>query len=202
MTEISRNVIQKAFEFSVDLMTEMGEFVRARSDGGFAIHRKADGSLVTEVDLLVEREIRDRIRTRWPDHSIEGEEDGLESRSSEYRWLVDPIDGTMSFRHGVPLLGTILALIWRNRSAVGVINLPGLRRCYSAGRGLGTHLNGRRLQLSDVAADEISGELMAVGDRQQFERAGLAGCFDALMSAHSWVRTYTDCFGTRIGIKQ
>jgi hypothetical protein len=43
---------------------------------------------------------------------------------------------------------------------------------------------------------------MAVGDRQQFERAGLAGCFDALMSAHSWVRTYTDCFGTRIGIKQ
>jgi fructose-1,6-bisphosphatase/inositol monophosphatase family enzyme len=195
MGDISPSMIREALEFAETLVTDAGELIRARSDGAFQINRKRDGSLVTEIDLLVEREIRDRIKSRWPDHSVEGEEEGLEAASSEYRWLIDPIDGTMSLAHGVPLFGTIVALQWKGESVVGVINLPILRRCYSAGRGVGARRNGKTFQLSNVGNAGIDGEIIALGDRQQFERAGLAATFDAIMESHRWVRTYTDCFG-------
>jgi myo-inositol-1(or 4)-monophosphatase len=101
----------------------------------------------------------------------------------------------MSLAHGVPLFGTIVALQWKGESVVGVINLPILRRCYSAGRGIGARRNGKIFQLSKVGDAGIDSEIIALGDRQQFEHAGLTATFDAIMESHRWVRTYTDCFG-------
>src|SRR5262245_47337297 len=201
MTTVPPSFIQEALEFSRDLMADIDDLVRSRLDAHFAIRRKADGSLVTDIDLFVEREIRGRIGARWPHHSIEGEEDGVDARSGDYRWLIDPIDGTMSLRHGVPLFGTILALTLQGRSIVGVINLPGLCRCYSAGGGLGTYLNGRRLQTGDVAREAIADEIIAVGDYRQFERAGRSAGFETLMKTHPWVRTYADCFGHCLAVE-
>ncbi|MBW3670162.1 MAG: hypothetical protein KY432_00660, partial [Acidobacteria bacterium] len=95
--------------------------------------------------------------------------------------------------------GTILALYRGNEPLVGVIQLPALERCYWAGRGLGAFCNGRQLRISDSTAP--LSEVIAVGDRSQFGRAGLTDQFDHLMRQHSWTRTYADCFGHTLAIE-
>lgn len=181
------------------MLDETGAWIRERTTSSFTIDRKPDDSFVTEIDLEVERRLRKAITSRWPEHSVLGEEDGSTTGSSELRWIIDPIDGTMSLRCGIPLYGTILALYHIDEPLVGVIQLPALGRCYWAGRGLGTFCNGRQLQIRDTT-DPLS-EIIAVGDRSQFMRAGLADSFDHLMRKHPWARTYADCFGHTLAIE-
>lgn len=201
MSDLSQSTVEEALQFSIHLLSEMGELIRTRREQGFSVHTKTGGSIVTDVDLAVEREARRRIRNRWPGHLIEGEEEGRDSGASDFRWLVDPIDGTQSFRHGVPLYGTILALTWKERPIVGVINLPGLRQCYWAGQGLGAYRDGERIHIADVGSEEVMDQIVAMGDRQQFERAGLSSGFDAILKRHRWARTYTDCFGHCLAVE-
>ncbi|MDX1584571.1 MAG: inositol monophosphatase family protein, partial [Thermoanaerobaculia bacterium] len=137
--------------------------------------------------------LRESILSRWPDHSILGEEQGATEGKSAYSWTIDPIDGTMSLRNGVPLFGTILALHADSEPLLGIIQLPMLDRCYWAAKGLGTRCNGRIVSID--GASDIEGEIIALGDRAQFARAGREAVFDELMRRHSWARTYTDCFG-------
>jgi histidinol-phosphatase len=177
------------------ILEDTGSWIVERSSRELEVRRKQDRSFVTDVDLEVETRIREAIHRLWPDHSILGEEHGSTAGSGEYRWTVDPIDGTMSLRHGIPLYGTILALHRRDQPLIGIIQLPALRRCYWAGRGLGTFCNGRPIRIGDVPVAEVADEVIALGDRTQFQRAGLEAVFDALMQEHPWSRTYTDCFG-------
>ena len=100
-------------------------------------------------------------------------------------WVIDPIDGTKSFRHGVPLYGTLLALLHGEDPVLGIIDLPGLDRTYSAARGLGTRCNDEALKLEDLSAGEaLEKEIIGIGDRQQFVSAGRTNVFDELMEAH------------------
>lgn len=174
-----------------------GAWIRERRRSSFSVARKPDDSFVTEIDLEVERRIRTALLARWPDHRVEGEEDG-ESGGGPYRWTVDPIDGTMSLRSGVPLFGTILALHHEDVPLVGIIQLPAIERCYWAARGLGAHCNGERIRLTDTEA--IDDEIVAMGDRAQFVRTGRETLFDGLMRDHRWARTYADCFGHALAI--
>lgn len=180
-------------------LDETGAWIRERAGSSFRIDRKPDDSFVTEIDLEVETRIRTAILARWPDHAVLGEEDGATPGPSEYRWIIDPIDGTMSLRCGVPLYGTIVALYRLDEPLVGVIQLPALGRCYWAGLGLGAFLNGVRLELSDTT--DVSSEIVAIGDRSQFAAAGMATVFDSLVRAHPWIRTYTDCFGHALAVE-
>lgn len=180
------------------ILDETGAWIRERTRSSFQVDRKADESFVTEIDLEVERRIRRAITSRWPEHSVLGEEDGSTEGAGEFRWIIDPIDGTMSLRSGLPLYGTILALHRLDEPLVGVIQLPALNRCYWAGRGIGAFCNGARLEIDD-SADPLS-EVITAGDRSQFVRAGLEPIFDDLISTHPWLRTYPDCFGHAMAI--
>ncbi len=173
---------------------------------GFTHRSKADGSFVTDVDIAVEEKARTLLASRFPLHRIIGEElpetDGAETDDSHsLTWVIDPIDGTRSFRHGVPLYGTLLALLHGDDPILGIIDLPGLDRTYSAARGLGARCNDRPVTLEDLPGDEALGnEIIGIGDRQQFVNAGRTNVFDALMQAHPGVRTYTDCFGHALAL--
>ena len=185
-----------------DIVRQTRALIEAALETGFTHRSKADGSFVTDVDIAVEEKVRTLLASRFPAHRIVGEELPETGSGHALTWVIDPIDGTKSFRHGVPLYGTLLALLHGEEPILGIIDLPGLDRTYSAARGLGTRCNGGVLTLDDLPGDEgLEKEIIGIGDRQQFVSAGRADVFDALMQAHPGVRTYTDCFGHALALQ-
>ena len=160
---------------------------------GFRTRLKADDSFVTDVDLAVERALRAAIRRAFPAHGIFGEELPPENPKADFQWILDPIDGTTSFKNGIPFYGTIIGLRHRGRPLVGVIDLPALDRCYSAGRGLGAWCDGRRLRVHDVAPKAVRRQVISAGDRARFVMCGAGGAFDRLLREYPNARGYVDC---------
>ena len=104
--------------------------------------------LVTEVDRASERLIRQAIARRFPDHGFQGEEGGSTHSEAPYRWIVDPLDGTTNFVHGVPVFGVSIALAHRQDIVVGIIHDPSQRETFTAIKGRGAWVNGRRIHVS------------------------------------------------------
>ncbi len=115
------------------------------------VEYKGDADLVTVADRKSEALIRERIRQHWPSHDILGEEGGLQDTGSEFRWYVDPLDGTTNFAHGFPVFCVSLALEYRGRIIAGVIFDPTRDELFAAGKGNGATLNQRRIQVSKIA---------------------------------------------------
>lgn len=107
-----------------------------------SVERKADASPVTIADRTTERQLRELIRARFPDHGLYGEEYGSDQRTGCYRWIIDPIDGTKSFISGVPTFGTLLALLHDDRPMLGVIDMPALSERWSGALGQTTTFQG------------------------------------------------------------
>jgi fructose-1,6-bisphosphatase/inositol monophosphatase family enzyme len=184
------------------IVRETRPIVAAAQSRGLSARLKNDGSFVTDVDFAIEDLIRSRLGTAFPDHGIVGEERAARASDSGYEWTIDPIDGTHSLKHGVPLFGTVLALTHRGKPIVGAIGLQGMDRTYVAASGLGARCNGRPLRWTNVESDvAVEHEIIAVGERRQFLRCGQSAVFDRLMQAHPSVRTYCDCFGHALAIE-
>lgn len=112
---------------------------------------KSDGSPVTHFDREAERLIRAFIAAQQPEgYPVLGEEFGGDTQSAQYRWVVDPIDGTQAFTRGLPTFGTLLAFedVEARRALVGVIHLPAMGETYWAARGLGAWCNGERIHVA------------------------------------------------------
>jgi myo-inositol-1(or 4)-monophosphatase len=121
------------------------------------IEYKGEADLVTAADRASEALIRQRIREQFPSHDVLGEEQGLNDQGSDYRWYVDPLDGTTNFAHGYPVFCVSLALECRNlehsSSAVriaAVVYDPTRDELFSAEQGRGAHLNGKPIRLSNT----------------------------------------------------
>jgi fructose-1,6-bisphosphatase/inositol monophosphatase family enzyme len=167
--------------------------IRRGNARGFRTRLKADASFVTDVDLAVERALRAAIRRGFPSHGILGEEFPPVNPAADYQWILDPIDGTTSFKNGIPFYGTIIGLHHQGRPLVGVIDMPAMDRCYSAGLGLGAWCDGRRLRIRDVVPTGVAREVIAAGDRARFVMCGAGGAFDRLLREYPNARGYVDC---------
>jgi myo-inositol-1(or 4)-monophosphatase len=140
------------------------------------IEYKGDADLVTAADRASEVLIRERIRQQWPTHDILGEEQGLSDQGSEYRWYVDPLDGTTNFAHGFPVFCVSIALEHHalehqalehqaqereGERIAAVIYDPTRDELFSAERGRGAQLNGEAIHVSKTAA--LKESLLATG---------------------------------------
>jgi histidinol phosphatase-like enzyme (inositol monophosphatase family) len=135
---------------AVDLLRQAGELtLRWFRSSALVVDRKGDGTPVTEADRAAERFLREEIEKRFPDDGIVGEEEAAHDGTSGRVWIIDPIDGTKAFTHGVPLFCNLLAIDDERGPAVGVINLPALGETVYAGRGLGCFDNGEPARVSD-----------------------------------------------------
>lgn len=155
---------------------------------------KGDGSPVTVADKAAEREIRRVLGDLTPHIPVFGEEQGDDSPGADLTWVVDPIDGTISFVHGLRLFGTLIAL-WNRREdtvLVGVLNLPAMGEMFSAATGTGLLLNGEPYRTRPRTAGRT---LVGMGDRAQFLASSCGDEFDLMCGAHPYVRGYTDAFG-------
>lgn len=101
-----------------------GNLIRADGQKSFHVEKKEDGSPVTSVDQAVETHIREIITSTYPDHGIIGEEHEDVAPNSDFVWVLDPIDGTLPFLAGIPVFGTLIALLHQNRPVLGVIDMP------------------------------------------------------------------------------
>lgn len=110
--------------------------------------KRSDIDLVTEIDRASERLIHQAIARRFPDHGFQGEEGGRTHPEAPYRWIVDPLDGTTNFVHGVPVFGVSIALAHRGDIVLGVIYDPSRRETFTAIKGRGAWMNGRRIRVS------------------------------------------------------
>jgi len=135
MTETAE--IGPLLDFAVRLARQAGGITQRYFKGSLQLERKADNSLVTIADREAERLIRKSIAQRFPDDSILGEEEGERVGTSGRRWIIDPLDGTHSFVHGVPLYGVLIGLEVDGEPSLGVVNLPALDEIVYAGRELG-----------------------------------------------------------------
>ncbi len=118
------------------------------------VERKGDGTPVTEADRTAERLIREHIATHHPRDRIVGEEEGVTAGQSDRTWYIDPIDGTRSFVHGVPLYATLIAVEDADGMAVGVIDLPALGDTVAAGRGRGCFWNDAPTRVTEHSSIE------------------------------------------------
>jgi len=161
------------------------------------IREKSDGSPVTQADQEGEGLIRSYLLSHTPIGPLDilGEEEGLQGAGTRWQWIVDPIDGTRSFIHGIPLFGTIIALLDTRESlpVVGVIQLPMLGLTYAAARGQGTTCQGKTLHLPEHVPIETA--IIGVGDFAQFSSAKREADYRQLLAMSGYVRGYTDCFG-------
>jgi myo-inositol-1(or 4)-monophosphatase len=126
------------------------------------VEKKSSNDFVTQVDRAAEEEIIYHLRKAYPDHAIRGEESGLHAgKNSEYEWLIDPIDGTTNFIHGIPHFCVSIACLRNGRVEHGVIVDPIKREEFAASRGKGAQLNGRRIRVS--SRHGLDGALIGTG---------------------------------------
>lgn len=138
--------------FLGQIITEAGQLSLAykRKLGELAVSRKSEKDLVTEADVAVERFLVERITAAYPDHAIVGEESGKHD-GGDWRWIIDPIDGTTSFVHDQPFYSISVALEHRGELVLGAVNAPVLGELFMAEKGKGATLNGQPIGVSHCA---------------------------------------------------
>jgi myo-inositol-1(or 4)-monophosphatase len=126
-----------------------GAIPRARyGDENLKVEHKGEINLVTEVDRACEVAILEVIRRAFPDHDVVTEETAVERTGSPHVWFIDPLDGTTNFAHGYPLFCSSVALTRNGETVAGAVCDPIKEELFTAERGAGAHLNGRRLRVS------------------------------------------------------
>jgi histidinol-phosphatase len=187
------NELDQLLEFAVDIARGAGVITNNHFKGSFVPERKADNSFVTVADREAERYLRNRIAEVFPNDAIMGEEEGEQSGTSNRRWILDPIDGTYSFVHGVPLYGVLIGLEIDDEPILGVVNLPALNELVYAARGLGCFWNGERARVSTTAS--LDRALLLSTDFGVCEQYGFGSAAAALQHQVHSRRTWGDAYG-------
>lgn len=156
---------------------------------------KADGSLVTNVDPEAERMVREILQKHFPEHGILGEE--LESVNPDVslQWIIDPIDGTKDFIHGIPVYGSILALYENGEPLLGVIDVPETDNRYHAIKGSGAFWNGSPIEIENCELKDVQEGILAVSSRSGFLKCGEEDAYDRLCQTHPGVLMLPNCYG-------
>lgn len=135
------------------LAHDAGKMALKFQQKGFSVESKNGNPInyVTEADRAVEALILKTIESNFPDHSILSEERGAVEKGGEYKWIIDPIDGTSNFVHGIPLFAISIAVVHKGKPIIGVIEIPGLGESYWAQEGKGAYCGSRPIHVSKNA---------------------------------------------------
>jgi histidinol phosphatase-like enzyme (inositol monophosphatase family) len=190
---IEKDQLRQILDFAVEAARQAGEITMEYFQTALSPERKPDRTFVTAADRKSEERLRALIRYAYPDHGILGEEFGEQQSDSGRTWIIDPLDGTASFIHGVPLFGVLLGLEIDGEVVLGVANFPALGEMVCAARGLGCFWNGRRAVVSGI--EELKEALLLYTDGAGFEPHGRELAFRHLIAATRMHRSWGDCYG-------
>ena len=163
--------------FAIQTARDAGRLLAERFGRNLRVSNKSELDLVTESDLASERLIIDRIKTHYPRHAILAEESGANPPAggeSDWRWIIDPLDGTTNYAHGYPCFCVSMGLEHQGRLELGVVYDPMRDEAFAAERDQGASLNGKRIQVSP--APNLASALLCTGfpydvrERSEFAR--------------------------------
>ena len=200
--EIPADTRRELLSAALELADLCAETTASIVEAGFEVSKKADASLVTTADVETERAFRQRVQERFPDMGVLGEELGEVNHDADYRWVIDPIDGTAEFARQVPLYGCIIALQYKNQPLLGVIDHRAMGLCCHGAYGLGAFANGERLHIDDCTSDE-SGATARIGLPS---RAGFLSPTDSspvfrdIVDAYPNFRAYHTCYAHSLAV--
>ncbi|KAF0248331.1 MAG: myo-inositol-1(or 4)-monophosphatase, partial [bacterium] len=126
--------------FAINTAIEAGKILQDYFGRKFTVSHKGQIDLVTEVDLLSEKYIKEQIASHYPKHQILAEEGGFTAAASDYRWIVDPLDGTTNYAHGYPIFCVSIALEQAGKLVLGVVYDPTRDELFVAEVGTGATL--------------------------------------------------------------
>jgi len=181
--------LKKLLDFAVDIARGAGAITYRHFKGSFLTERKADNSFVTVADREAERHLRARIAEAFPDDSILGEEEGEKSGTSNRRWIIDPVDGTI--HSCMECRSTVCS--FEGEPVLGVVNLPALGELVYAARGLGCFWNGEVARVSATSA--LDQALLLSTDFGVCEQYGFGPAAESLQRQVQARRTWGDAYG-------
>jgi histidinol phosphatase-like enzyme (inositol monophosphatase family) len=183
--------------FAREMAREAGQIALRHFRGTLAVETKPDRSPVTMADREAEQHLRRRIEERFPAHAILGEEFGGARGGAEFRWLLDPIDGTQSFIRGVPFWGVMVGLERAGEPLLGVVEFPALSEAVWARRGGGAWWwqagDAKPARVSEV--QDLAAATLLYTDPRGFALAGRESGFARLRAQVGFERTWGDCYG-------
>jgi len=148
--------------FAIQTAHDAGMLLLENFGRKITVSKKGDINLVTEADLASEALIVECIRSYYPKHAILAEESGMtEVAGSEYKWIIDPLDGTTNYAHGYPCFAVNIALEHNGEVVVGVTYDPTRDEMFAAERGQGANLNGRKIRVSET--EDLKDALLITG---------------------------------------
>jgi myo-inositol-1(or 4)-monophosphatase len=154
--------MKKFLDVAVEAAREAGTILRAEFDRPKEIQYKGEVDIVTESDRRSEALIVARLRAEFPDHAIVAEEGGTGAAAgAKYTWHVDPLDGTTNFAHGYPCFAVSIGLLEEGKSIVAAVMNPTIGELFTAVRGEGAYLNGKRIHVSPV--EKLAESLVCTG---------------------------------------
>ena len=160
---------------------------------GLAVEWKGDGSPVTIADREAEQLARSWLARRFPNDAILGEEFGTAAGTSGRTWVLDPVDGTRTFVRGVPLWGSLVAVVEGDLVLAGAAAFPAVDELLSAAPGEGCWHNGSRCRVSEVA--QVTEATVLTSDPQGFAKPAHRAGWERLAGKAGMVRTWGDCYG-------
>ncbi|MEW5798862.1 MAG: inositol monophosphatase family protein [Bacteroidota bacterium] len=148
---------------AIEAAQDAGKFLKYNLGKVKNIERKKgeETNLVTEIDKQSEKMIIGKIHQHFPNHDILGEESGAHDAKSEYRWIIDPLDGTTNYTHGLPVFCVTIGVEYKGEIIAGVIYDPNADEMFSAEKGKGAFLNGKKIRVS--TADTLINSLLVTG---------------------------------------
>ncbi len=150
-------------QLAIEAALEAGKFLKESVGKVLEVERKfgQETNLVTQIDKKAEEIIINKVRARYPDHDFLAEESGSHNKQSEYRWIIDPLDGTLNFTHGLPLFSVSIAVERNGEVVAGVVYEPNLDELFTAEKGKGAFLNKKPIHVSRV--DSMIESMMVTG---------------------------------------
>ena len=176
-------------ETAVEIAREAGGLLANYFERRLRFELKGEFDLVTEADRASEKLVVERLRAHFPGHAVVAEEGGGHETASEYRWYVDPLDGTTNFAHGFPMFNVTLALYRSGEALAGVVYDPIRQEMFSAECGAGAYLNGKRIHVSSVG--KLSESLASTGfpNRKRSQSVNIHFYYQLAMASHGVRRT-------------
>jgi myo-inositol-1(or 4)-monophosphatase len=158
--------MQQFSPFLKTLAQDAGALIKKHAGTRNSFQHKKVNDLVTKIDKKVELFITKTIKKNFPDHAIYAEETGKNDKKSDYRWIIDPIDGTTNFVHQMPFFAVSIALEYKDKIILGAVYNPMLDEMFFAERGKGATLNGKKIHVSKVK--KLADSLLATGFHPQY----------------------------------
>jgi myo-inositol-1(or 4)-monophosphatase len=176
-------------ETAVEIAREAGALLANYFERRVAFELKGDFDLVTEADRASEKLVVERLRTHFPAHGIVAEEGGGHQGASEFRWFVDPLDGTTNFAHSFPMFNVTLGLERAGEMIAGVVYDPVRQDLFTAERGAGAWLNNRRIRVSQARRLEDSLASTGFPSRKRHQNVNIHFYHQMAMGSHGVRRT-------------